>query len=111
MTGGGIAHLIDEAIDDDRVYQYTFRAGEGTMEPEAGVLYEALQEEAERIEQSVGCVTAVERDESEAFGPTSVVKIIVWAILPRHVDPRLFERVFDEARHRALNAKTPGVGR
>jgi len=98
--------LLRDAIDDERLYQARFRASDmgGTIEPPADVLQAHVEDEAERIERTVGCVTAVVQDERDKTMPSDYYTIILYAILPRHIDTGLFDRLISESRHRAMEA-------
>jgi hypothetical protein len=103
MDGAGITTTVAEAIDDDRLYFARFRTPEmGVKDTDA--LEESVRAEAEQIEKTVGCVTTVTRTEVGRIGPTDPVDIMLFVLLPRHVDTELFERVVEESRHRAINA-------
>jgi hypothetical protein len=97
--------LLRDAIGDERLYQARFSTpmmGDPTNVSDPDVLYEAVRDEAERIEQTVGCVTAVvQRD--DGF-PHVEPEVILFAMLPRHTDRDLFHRVIDEAQHRIMTS-------
>jgi len=101
------AETLQEAVDDERVYHARFRTPSLT-DTDTDALAEAVEAEAERIEQTVGCVTFVDRMEVGRIGPTEPVDIMLYAILPRHVDTELFDRVVAEARHRAMTDAAEG---
>lgn len=104
----GLAELLDDAIDDERLYHARFSAptmGDPSNVSDPDVLYETVVDEAERIEQTVGCVTAVvRRDDGFPSGPAAG-DVILFAMLPRHTDRDLFTRVVDEAQHRIMTSQ------
>jgi hypothetical protein len=101
----GLPHLLSEAMDDERLYHSRFRADSITseFEPSPDELEEELRKEAKRIEDTVGCVTAVVRTKSGKLGMTQDYDIVLYAILPRSTDKELFEHIVQESRHRMLN--------
>jgi hypothetical protein len=105
MTDDPITELIAESIDDERLYhaQFSVDNAPGGLDPSADTLEAELRTEAERLEQTVGCVTTVVRTERGRVGPKDYYNLTLFAILPRHTDTELFDRVVDEARYRALD--------
>jgi hypothetical protein len=104
VTGGPLRELIADAIDDERIYRANVGADStvGGLEPSADVLEDELRTAAERLERTVGCVTTVVRTERGRVGPADYYNITLFAILPRHTDKDLFDRVAEDARIRAL---------
>jgi hypothetical protein len=102
----GLAELLDGAIDDERLYQARFTTpmmGDPSNVTDSDVLYDAVRDEAKRIEKTVGCVTAVvQRD--DGF-PHTTAEVLLFALLPRHTDRDLFSRVIDEAQHRIMTSQ------
>ena len=98
---GDLSSLVEDAVDDDRLYFARFRTP-GMNDTERDGLEKAVAREAEKIEQTVGCVTFVDRMDVGRIGPNEPVDIVLYAILPRHTDKELFDCVIAEARHRAL---------
>jgi len=102
----GLAELLDGAIDDERLYQARFSTpmmGDPSNVSDPDVLYESVRDEAERIEETVGCVTAVVRRD-DGF-PHANPEVMLFAMLPRHTDRDLFSRVIDEAQHRIMTSQ------
>jgi hypothetical protein len=93
-------------MDDERLHHMQFRATtvSGGMEPAANDLQPLIEQEAERIERTVGCVTTVNRQDNHNFEPSDIVVITLVAILPRHVDMELFSRAAEAARYRIMTA-------
>ena len=98
--------LLRETIDDERLYRQQFSASAvpGKHERDADALKAALEDEAEKIERTVGCVTAVVDYERGRMGPTDYRDIVLLALVPRHTDVDYFERVCEEAAYRAREA-------
>jgi len=105
ITNDGLARMLQESIDETRLYHARFRTPR--MTPDDTDDLEALVErEAERIEQTVGCVTFVDRIEVGRVGPTEAEDVMFYAILPRHTDRELFKYVVEESRHRVMTDAT-----
>ena len=104
VTIQGILKIIRETMDDERFYQARFRGNSisGEYEPNTDELYEATKREAEEIEKTVGCVTTVIREDTTMMGLTDYEDIILYAILPRHIDVELFHQVIEQSRYRML---------
>lgn len=106
-----IVEVFREALGEERLYFANFRAMHLPPEPEPNPdeLLEVVEHEAKQIEKTVGCVTAVTKETAPGFGSKSYDDIKLYAILPRHVDIELFERVIEDARHRALTKTHEGA--
>jgi hypothetical protein len=98
-----LPELFKEAVDDDRVYHSRFRATTSAFEPSADEIEKELEKEAKRIEETAGCVTTVVRVQRGAVGMRDESDVVLYALLPRHTDKELFERVVEESRHRMMN--------
>ena len=101
MTNDGLARMLQETIDDERLCFARFRTPAMTPD-DTDELASLVEREAERIEQTVGCVTFVDRVEVGRLGPTEPEDVMFYAILPRHTDRELFERIVEESRHRVM---------
>lgn len=93
--------MLREVVDDDRIYYIRFRTT-GMGPDETDRLEEHVTEEAKRIEETVGCVTFVDRTKVSRLGPTEPEDVMLFGILPRRVDLDLFACIVEEAHRRAL---------
>jgi hypothetical protein len=103
-----LLELLREAMTDDRMYRVRFRGDAlgGKCRPNIDALETEVKKQAENIEKTVGCVTVVVRVPVDAFGPSEYEDVILFVLVPRHVDHDLITRVTEEARHRAMTNLT-----
>lgn len=106
----GIRTVFRRLMDDERLYMARFDAPfpvEDDMDipPEKRPderLLELVEDEAERIEGTVDCVTAVEP--VEKLGPYEHQRVHLYALMSRDADRDLVERVIETSRQRVMEA-------
>jgi hypothetical protein len=100
----GFEAILTDAIDEERIYHARFRGDTlgGKHDPDPDDLEERLTQAARDIEQTVGCVAIVTREEADMFGISEYEDVFLWVLVPRHVDKELVHRVIEEARHRVM---------
>lgn len=104
MIKNDFGKLLRESIDDERMFRVDFPTQQiGTLaEPRSEILKELLEDEAERLEQTVDCVATVVSDDRNKISPLHYEQVCLFILLPRHADTQLVNRVLEEIRHRVL---------
>jgi len=104
MIDSHFQKLIQESIDDDRMYHMKFPTQQiGTLaEPPTDMMVELLEDEAERLEQTVDCVTTVVSEDRARVGPQDYEQVVLFVLLSQHADVELVHRLLEEVRHRVM---------